>query len=150
MTDAGHERQRDLPPIGIGLKQLDGLIDEQFERTIGRYGFSRRQWQILNLLARGPASAAELAERLAPFVASGEDLDSLVAGGLVTADDGFALTALGQGRLEVLRQEVNGTRALVVQGLEEGEYERAVRTLLRMIRNLEDASSDGASPDAAP
>ena len=40
-------------PIGLLLRKLDNLINERFEQTLGRHDVTRRQWQLLNTLARG-------------------------------------------------------------------------------------------------
>ena len=53
-------------PIGFWLKLVDRLIDEQFDRTLGAHDVSRRQWQLLNILAARPAAPAELDAAIQP------------------------------------------------------------------------------------
>ncbi|MBC7518186.1 MAG: MarR family transcriptional regulator [Microbacteriaceae bacterium] len=55
-------------PIGFWLKLVDQLIDERFDTTLDEHGVTRRQWQMLNLLRRGPANRAELDAAVAPFL----------------------------------------------------------------------------------
>ncbi|GAB3254286.1 hypothetical protein [Kineosporia babensis] len=128
-----------LPPIGWAARRLDGLIDEQFQRTVAQFGLDRRRWQILNVLAARPASRAQVEAELAPFLTMGESLAEVIdsLAGLVEVGEVLTLTTLGQARLEEAGRAVVLTRGLLVQGLAEGEYEQAVATLLKMIRNLE-------------
>jgi hypothetical protein len=80
--------REDRRPIGYWLKRLDGLIEENFERTLTGDGVTRRQWQALNTLHQRPSTQAELAEALQPFLVDdpGADrrmIDELVARGWV-------------------------------------------------------------------
>ncbi|HWH26618.1 MAG TPA: MarR family transcriptional regulator [Pseudolysinimonas sp.] len=132
-------------PIGFQLRKLDGLLNERFEGTLGARGVSRRQWQLLRMLAEQAHTLVELNEAVAPFLdrAEGETarrhLDPLAAGGVVTVTDGvYKLTADGRAFVDGLVDEVQLTRDLTVRGFEEGEYDRTVASLQRMIRNLEE------------
>ena len=55
-------------PIGYWLKHLDRLIETTFSRTLAGQGLTRRHWQVLNTLAHGPASPADLTKALNPFL----------------------------------------------------------------------------------
>jgi hypothetical protein len=130
-------------PIGFLLRTLDRLIDERFDRALGGRGVTRRQWQLLNALARGEAPLDTLTAAVAPFLdrAAGETarphLDALVADGTVTADgDTYTLTDAGRATLADLTADVGTIRATTVAGLPDGEYERTVTTLQVMIDNL--------------
>ncbi|WP_098408881.1 MarR family transcriptional regulator [Paramicrobacterium agarici] len=130
------------PPIGLLLRTLDRLLDERFERTLGIRDISRRQWQLLNTLARRPATSNALTEAVAPFLDTSESaeqhLDPLKQRGLVAVnDDVYELTDAGRRTFDDLAREVQVTRELTVRGLPEGEYERTIATLQRMVENLE-------------
>lgn len=131
-------------PVGFLLRKLDRLINEQFERTLGRYEVTRRQWQLLSTLSQGPASTDSLTEAIAPFLdeASGETarphLDSLTERGLVGIHGGaYSLTTTGRNLFRTLATEVQATRQLTVAGMADAEYEATCAGLQKMIRNLE-------------
>ncbi|GAA2595373.1 hypothetical protein GCM10010435_88000 [Winogradskya consettensis] len=101
---------------------------------------TRRQWQLLSILAGGQATLAAANEALAPF---GEDvlphLDPLVTRGIAgRAGEVYVLTDAGR---ELLSVEVREMRELTTAGLCDGDYEHAIATLRAMIRNLENGSS---------
>jgi hypothetical protein len=54
-------------PLGYRLKHLHDLLEEIFARTLTDFGTDRRQWQLLNTVAREPRSVADLEQALAPF-----------------------------------------------------------------------------------
>lgn len=142
-TSDGDRRQ---PPIGHVLRTLDRLIEERFDRTVGRRGITRRQWQVMNVLAARGSSASELAEAVAPFLdrvageAVQQHLDPLTRQGFVRLDGGvFTLTVAGRDLLRSLTTEVRAIRELTTAGLGEHQYEQTVATLQAMIDNLENA-----------
>lgn len=131
------------PPIGHLLRTLDKLIEERFTQALEGHRLSRRQWQLLNVLAETQSTLGQLDEAVAPFfdqatrVSSEAFLEPLLSGGLVAEKGGvFRLTDAGRTEYRKARQDVEGVRDLTVQGLEGGEYERAVRTLEKMMDNL--------------
>lgn len=131
------------PPIGLLLITLDRLINERFDEAIGGHSVSRRQWQLLNLLAKGDTTSAELTAELTSFLdsASGESalqhLEPLARRGLVRSDgEVWALTDAGRDWFGVLAREVQAVREQTVAGLETGEYEAVVTGLQKMIGNL--------------
>jgi hypothetical protein len=63
----------DRRPIGYWLKHLDRLIEDNFDRLLASEGLTRRHWQLLNTLHRGPSTHEELAEAVAPFVTDHPD-----------------------------------------------------------------------------
>lgn len=132
------------PPIGMLLAGLDRLIEERFAAAVGGHGVTRRQWQLLNLVAKGTATESELTEGVAPFLdrASGETarrhLDPLVEAGLLGRDgEVYSLTDAGRDRFAALARDVRAVRERTVAGLAEGEYDAVVTGLRKMIRNLE-------------
>ena len=134
----------DAKPIGLLLRTLDRLIDERFDRALAGRGVTRRQWQLLNALTGGASTLPSLTAAVAPFLdpAAGETarphLDPLVANGTVAATgDTYTLTDAGRATLSDLTTDVGAIRRTTVAGLADGEYDRTVATLQKMIANLE-------------
>jgi DNA-binding MarR family transcriptional regulator len=128
-------------PIGYWVKTVDRLIDDQFAAVAGEAGLTRRQWQILNVLAEQPGATREqVARALAPFLAATESVDEHLAGipDLVTVrPEGLALTPAGQTRLDEVRtKSVARLRERVAAGMTREEYDTTLRTLERIARNL--------------
>lgn len=131
-------------PIGYWVKLVDQLIDRQFERTIDDHGVTRRQWQLLNVLARGVSTVEQLDEAIAPFLAGGEEpesavehLSELIDSAWVDATaDGYELTDRGRTAFGTLAEVVSHQRVQVAQGVSEQEYAKTVDVLERMARNL--------------
>ncbi|MGC4804269.1 MarR family winged helix-turn-helix transcriptional regulator [Micromonospora sp. DT233] len=146
MTTTDGQRRFFPPPIGLLLRKLDGLIDERFECALGNRDISRRQWQLLNMLAEGPATSDALNAAVAPFLdrTTGETVEPhlapLATRGLVVAATGgaYELTETGRALLESLAEEVRAIRDRTVRGLADGEYDRVVAGLQTMVANLEE------------
>lgn len=131
----------DQRPIGYWLKLVDRLIDEHFDGTLDEHGVTRRQWQLLNLLGRGPATRDELNDALAPFLGgdgtTAGEIDELVESDWVASTpSGFGLTPRGETAFERISEVVARIRADLSQGLSDEEYDVTVRSLERMSRNL--------------
>ncbi len=132
----------DQPPIGFWLKLVDRLIEDRFAQAIEEHGVTRRQWQLLNVLMRGPATAEELDTAVAPFLEEGETtsiehLTELIDSGWVdAAPEGYGLTPRGETAFGALREVVDGLRELAASGIQQEEYETTVATLEQMARNL--------------
>jgi hypothetical protein len=132
----------DQRPIGYWLRLVDGLIDEQFARTLDEHGVTRMQWQLLNVLARGQASVEMLDAAVAPFfVAGGETtldhLTELIESAWVDATPtGYELTDRGHGALDRLTNVVAEQRTVMSAGVAEDEYLTTVKTLEQMALNL--------------
>jgi uncharacterized protein YoaH (UPF0181 family) len=118
-------------PIGYWLKHLDRLIEDTFR-------------QVLNTTARGPASPAELAEALDPFLrddpaGQASTVADLTGRGWVSSDhDGrLSLTPHGRAAHQATQQQVQQTRRLMLRGVSAGEYAAAIDILTRMAANLQ-------------
>lgn len=130
-------------PIGYWLKHLDNLLDEQFAATLAGLGVSRRDWQVLNTLSRGPAARQDLEAALAPFWATGEQdlarvLDGLHERGWTTAGEPLALTDDGRDAHADLAQRIDETRGTLLNGLTREQYGETVRILSVMATNVEE------------
>ncbi len=134
-------------PLGFWLKLVDRLIDEQFASTLDEHGVTRRQWQLLNVLSREPATVEQLDAAVAPFLASAtseesaetsaEHLAELVESAWLDATAGpYTLTDRGRGAFERLETVVATQRTLVAEGLTPDQYEQTIAALERMARNL--------------
>ena len=132
----------DQRPIGYWLRLVDGLLDEQFARTLDEHGVTRMQWQLLNVLARGQASVEMLDAAVAPFLAPGgettiDHLTELIESAWVDATPtGYELTERGHGALDRLTNVVAEQRTMMSAGVSETEYLTTITTLERMARNL--------------
>ena len=130
-------------PIGFWLKLVDRLIDEQFASTLEEHGVTRRQWQLLNVLAKEPATVEQLDAAVAPFLSAGdsessaEHLSELIDSAWVDATPtGYELTERGRVALDKLAEVVAAQRTLATEGVTPEEYEQTVSVLERVARNL--------------
>jgi hypothetical protein len=132
----------DQRPIGYWLRLVDGLIDDEFARTLDEHGVTRMQWQLMNVLARGQASVEMLDAAVKPYLVAGgettlDHLTELIESAWVDATPaGYELTERGHGALDRLTNVVAGQRTAMSAGVSEDEYLTTTRTLERMARNL--------------
>lgn len=143
-------------PLGFWLKLVDSLIDEHFAATLEEHGVTRRQWQVLNMLARRPATERELVDALAPYFASADEppsvtehLAELVESGWISHDgDRYSITERGQTSLQTLSELVEQIRERCGADLSSEEYNTTVGSLERMALNLgwEPGSSGTPTP----
>jgi DNA-binding MarR family transcriptional regulator len=127
-------------PIGYWLKHVDHLIESTFEHALAAEGLTRRHWQVLNTVATGPTTRAELDVALAPFLvddplAASRALDDLVARGWV--DDALSLTVAGRAGYGTVSERIQQSRRSIMTGISDEEYARTVGTLEQMAHNLE-------------
>ena len=66
-------------PIGYWLKLLDRLLEEDLDRTLVPFDLNRRQWQILNVLAKGPSDASAVNRELNAFFVDEAQVNSMLA-----------------------------------------------------------------------
>ena len=130
-------------PIGFWLKLVDRLIDEQFASTLEEHGVTRRQWQLLNVLSKQPATVEQLDAAVAPFLSaddnesSAEHLTELIDSAWVDATPtGYEVTEKGLGAFERLTAVVTVQRTVISEGITPEQYEQTVAALERMARNL--------------
>lgn len=130
-------------PIGFWLRLVDTLIDEQFAGLLEEHGVTRRQWQLMNVLAEGPASREQLDAAVAPFLDATADessvahLAELVDSGWVAGDEaGYEVTEQGATAFDGLQEAVARTRARTAEGISEDDYATTLEVLEQMARNL--------------
>jgi len=137
----------DQRPIGFWLKLVDRLIDEQFATTLEEHGVTRRQWQLLNVLAQGSSTVETLDEAVAPFLepaagetkaeSSVEHLTELIESGWVSAThEGYELTERGRTAFTRLSGVVAEQRTKFGHGISDAEYLATVDVLQRVAKNL--------------
>jgi DNA-binding MarR family transcriptional regulator len=133
----------DQRPIGVWLQLVDRLITEQFAATLDEHGVTRRQWQLLNVLQRGPASVEQLDAAVAPFLdpdateSSADHLSELIESGWVDATpSAYELTERGRVAFDRLSVVVQANREKAGEGLSADEYENTLATLEKLARNL--------------
>lgn len=125
------------------MKLVDGLIDEQFAHTLEEHGVTRRQWQLLNVLARGESTVEQLDAAVAPFLVADEEetvLEHLAeltdSAWIDQTASGYLLTERGRAALDRLSLVVSGQRTAMTSDLTEADYLTTIATLERMARNL--------------
>ena len=129
-------------PIGFWLKLVDRMIDEQFASTLEEHGVTRRQWQLLNVLSREPATVEQLDAAVAPFLSgesddtSAEHLAELVDSGWVAVGTRYEITERGRTAFDKLEAVVAAQRTIITEGVSPDQYEQTVAVLERMARNL--------------
>ena len=130
-------------PIGFWLKLVDRMIDEQFASTLEEHGVTRRQWQLLNVLSREPATVADMDAAVAPFLSaddhesSVEHLTELIDSGWVDATPtGYEVTDRGRTAFDKLAAVVAAQRTLATEGLTQEQYDETLASLERIARNL--------------
>lgn len=141
----------DERPIGYWLKLVDGLIENRFAELIEEHGVTRRQWMLLGVLQREPATAAELDEQLAPFLsdAGSADAEDGLRGSaahlaelvesewiVVDATSRYTLTERGRVAHSGLGERVEALRAGMAEGVDEADYATTTATLEQLARNL--------------
>ena len=148
----------DRRPIGYWLKHLDRLIDERFDATIGDQGLTRRHWQLLDLVAGGPAGQQELAAALAPFVSDSPVeitavIDDLTVRGWFERNPGsdLSITAAGVAAHRAISERVAATRRRLARGISGEDYRATIDVLQRMSANLlPHAGGDPCPDDCGP
>jgi DNA-binding MarR family transcriptional regulator len=135
-------------PIGYWLKHLDRLIEDTFSRTLAGQGLTRRHWQVLNTLANGPASPADLTKALAPFLrddSTGQattEADLIDRGWISHDHDGrLRLTPQAQAAYQQAHKQVQQTRELMLHGVDADEYAAVIDILTQMAANLETSTA---------
>ncbi|QAV70542.1 hypothetical protein ESZ53_08885 [Salinibacterium sp. UTAS2018] len=151
-------------PISYWVKVVDRIIDDLFALTLEEHGITRRQWQLLVVLAKGPAGIDRLDIEIAPFLlpksavtplapatdphtTSRESLDELVESDWLTTDGSlFDLTERGRGVVERLAAVIAGERTKATAGVTDEQYRTTVTVLETMAKNLHAQLQGAASP----
>jgi DNA-binding MarR family transcriptional regulator len=129
--------------VDFWLRLLDALINEHFGKVLDEHGVTRRQWEVMNLLSKGPASDDELAQALAPFHREvqartlTEELAELEESGwLRSPEQVYELTERGQTAYQRLEPVLRASDEKIAQGIRPEEYATMLAVLERMAINL--------------
>ncbi|MFC0680409.1 hypothetical protein ACFFGH_21465 [Lysobacter korlensis] len=132
----------DSRPLGFWLKLVDRLLDERFAAVLDEHGVSRGQWRLLNVVADGGATAADVERAVAPFTSDegmpvAAQLEELIESDWVAvAGEEYRLTERGANAHARLAEVVAELRTGSTEGVSEDEYRLTLGTLERMARNL--------------
>jgi DNA-binding MarR family transcriptional regulator len=140
-------------PLGYWLKHLHNLLDEHLGLVLSEQGTGRREWQLLNTLARGSRPRADLERDLAPFWLDEPSLPRVLAtlaarGWIMESGGTVELTPAGRAGHAALVPRVERTRAVVTAGLTPEQYQETVRILAVMAGNVEQAIRSGGGAPA--
>jgi hypothetical protein len=131
-------------PIGYWARRLDEALEHYLDLVLAHEHLTRRQWQVLAVLAQGPLPPAAVHEALRPFwSAAGEgthesELAALVRRGYLTFAGGLlALTQEGTAKHTTAEDIIRHSRQDLTMGIGIDEYASAVSVLERMAANAE-------------
>jgi DNA-binding MarR family transcriptional regulator len=133
-------------PIGYWLKQADKVITEHVDRVLGDAGFTRFDWQVLNIVYQaGTITRDNVLETMQAFIDArrlDEIIDRFVRDGwLVKFGEGGAvqltLTDAGKAKRENVFELQSEVRRRAMQGITEQEYAAVIDVLERVVKNLE-------------
>jgi DNA-binding MarR family transcriptional regulator len=131
-----------VKPIGYWFSHLHQLLESSLDTVVNSEKLTRRHWQVLNTIAGGAHTQAEVDEVLSPFrIQDGASLkplaDDLVARGWVSHGDEFELTEMGRSAHRRLEELIKAHRRRITEGISDEEYAATVHVLERMAGNLE-------------
>jgi DNA-binding MarR family transcriptional regulator len=128
-----------MRPLGYWLKYIDGRLEANFGRLLAEEDLTRRQWQILDTIASGPHTMAEIDEAAKPFLTAQTPtflpiVTDFVDRGWVTGE--YELTRLGRQTHEAIAAKVRAFRTKVTEGLSDDDYVILVNLLERVATNV--------------
>jgi DNA-binding MarR family transcriptional regulator len=131
-----------VKPIGYWLSHVHQLLESSFETTLSTERLTRRHWQVLNTIATGARTRADVAEALAPFLVQGGSsttplIHDLVARGWVHTGGEFDLTEEGRSAHARVQHQVEAHRLRITEGISDEEYVTTHNVLERLAANLE-------------
>ncbi|WP_028476837.1 hypothetical protein [Nocardia sp. CNY236] len=137
-------------PLGYLVKALDNALQRYVDRVLrNAHGVGRSHWQALRTAQDGDTSLERFTIEAGEFYGPAqidELLTSLTGNGwlrLVPADDGtdMQLTDSGRELLEQMGQTQARTMQIAADGVSQEDYAATLRTLDRIVENLEAASA---------
>ena len=129
-------------PIGWWLKEADARLNAAFETALQGTGVSRRGWQLLTSLARGPVPKEQLIGALSAFDSRSEieaDIAELRERGWLveSADELVQVTSPGTQQQQALAPLVGAARQQVSAALPEQDYAQLISLLSRLVEGLQ-------------
>ena len=129
-------------PIGWWLKTADDRIEQAFEDAFESQSITRREWQVLESVARAPVLESELLKTLGAFAGAQDAVDDLRHRGLLAdgADGVLTLTDAGQGAHGRATAGVATVRSAVTAALPAENYATLIQLLSDLVDGLERTS----------
>jgi hypothetical protein len=128
-----------MKPLGYWLRYVHELLESFFADALAAESLTRRHWHVLNTIALGARTVAEVDAALAPFVAEDGSMAPKIADlrerGWLTED--LALTEKGREAHTRVEDHVKALRERITEGIGDEDYLLTVRTLQRCAANLE-------------
>jgi hypothetical protein len=125
------------------INRVGGLQERTLDVVLARNGLRRRHWHVLQALAGGPLTRAQIAEAMLPFRVAAAVTQTDVADDLVRRDwvasDGvdYRLTADGTAAHLRIAEQVRALHVESVRGIAAAELRTALEVLARIASNLE-------------
>ncbi len=142
-TDEQHLVASPHRPLDFWLKLVDAMINLRYRNMLEEHGIVRRQWEMMRLLSKAPASQEDLDAALAPFLPEDEPGTSAAAlseltdsGWLTQIIGGYELTERGRAVHQRLDEVFSQMNEDLAAGVSPGDYALAVSVLERVASNL--------------
>ena len=144
--------QRDITkqqPIGYWLKHADEVITKHVNQVLSDHGFTRFQWQVLNIVYEaGTVARKDVFNTMKTFIQAcqfDKILEGFVKEGwLVERSEGdttaVILTDAGKTERETIFKLRSEVRRRAMQGITDQEYTLVLEVLQRMVSNLEEGT----------
>ncbi|MDH6139232.1 MULTISPECIES: MarR family winged helix-turn-helix transcriptional regulator [Kitasatospora] len=139
---------REQRPLGYWLRHIDGAIDASFRALLAEQGLNRRSWQVLNTIACGPLTVAEVDETMAAFIGPAEPtmrphVDAFAARGWVLTDEGGQITLTETGTAAHRRADAatGRQRAEMMSCLSAEEFTQLMTLLQRLAGHLDELAA---------
>ena len=132
----------DSRPLGFWLRLVDRLLEERFAEVLEEHGVTRGQWQLLNVVSNGGATAEVVERAVAPFTdadggpVSAQLAELIESGWIELSGPEYRLTERGANAHDRLAEVIADLRTGSTDGVSEEDYEITLVTLERMARNL--------------
>ncbi|MFE5587602.1 MarR family winged helix-turn-helix transcriptional regulator [Kitasatospora sp. NPDC056531] len=134
---------REQRPLGYWLRHIDGAIEQRMARLFAADALRRRDWQVLNTVACGPLTVAEVDETMAAFRTADEPtvrpyLDGLATRGWVRIDpDAVALTDEGRAAHQRISAQAAALRKQLTACVTPEEFTTLTTLLQRLAAHLD-------------
>jgi DNA-binding MarR family transcriptional regulator len=128
-----------MKPLGWWLRHVHELLESSMTQALKAEALTRRHWQVLNTIARGARTSADIDTAMSPFVAEegsmAPKISDLRERGWVT--ESGELTNEGRDAHTRVEERVQAFRAAVTHDISDDDYVTTVKTLEQCAANLE-------------
>jgi hypothetical protein len=118
------------------------MLEERFAGVLEEHGITRGQWQLLNVVSHGGATAEAVERAVEPFTGadgtpvSAQLAELLESGWVEFAGTEYRLTTRGEVAHDRLAVVIGELRSHSTEGVSGEDYASTLATLERMARNL--------------